>query len=124
MIKFGNYVIRYNSSWLGVGESPTPPTPTLPSDMDFVYYANDFTGSYIPNSAPNSTFGNYIAQGTLYKNGSGVCDYDNGEEPCGSCGGSGQITSSNYCYECNGSGGQDVTCSTCGGTGSISNPNS
>jgi len=47
----------------------------IPSDMDFIYQAKDFTGSYIPNKAPNSTFGDYLASGTLYTNGSGDTCY-------------------------------------------------
>lgn len=53
--------------------------PTLPSDMDFVYLANDFTSGGIPNRATNSDMGNYLVNGTLTKNGSGNdCYLSNG----------------------------------------------
>ena len=45
--------------------------PTIPSDMDFVYLANDFTSGGIPNKAVNSDMGNYLVSGTITKNGSG-----------------------------------------------------
>lgn len=45
--------------------------PTIPSDMDFVYVANDFTSGGIPNKAANSDMGNYLVSGTITKNGSG-----------------------------------------------------
>ena len=54
---------------------PEPPTPTFPSDMDFIYLANDFDGTKIPNIVPNSTFGDYLQYGTLVKNGSGSSCY-------------------------------------------------
>jgi len=56
------------------GTGPTPVNP-LPSDMDFVYLANNFDGTKIPNSAPNSTFGDYLQYGTIVKNGSGNSCY-------------------------------------------------
>ena len=53
--------------------------PTIPSDMDFVYLANDFVTGGIPNRAINSDMGTYLAQGTLTKNGSGgECYLSNG----------------------------------------------
>ena len=52
-----------------------PPTPSVPSDMNFIYQAKDFDGSKIPNKAPNSTFGDYIKQGTLTLNGTGASAY-------------------------------------------------
>lgn len=57
------------------GSEPIPPTPSVPSDMDFIYFANDFDGVKIPNVAPNSTFGDYLQSGTLTKNGSGSSCY-------------------------------------------------
>ena len=45
--------------------------PSIPSDMDFVYLANDFTSGGIPNKAVNSDMGNYLVSGTITKNGSG-----------------------------------------------------
>lgn len=54
---------------------PPGPTPSFPSDMDFVYLANNFDGAKIPNIVPNSTFGDYLQYGTLVKNGSGSSCY-------------------------------------------------
>ena len=53
--------------------------PTIPSDMDFVYLANDFTSGGIPNKVNGSDMGNYLAAGTITKNGSGSnCYLSNG----------------------------------------------
>ena len=49
--------------------------PTLPSDMDFVYLAKNFDGTKVVNAAPNSTFGDYLAYGTITSNGSGASCY-------------------------------------------------
>lgn len=46
-------------------------TISVPEDLDFLYLANDFDGSKIPNKAVNPTFGDYLQAGTLTKNGSG-----------------------------------------------------
>lgn len=67
-----------------------PPTPLpFPSDMDFVYLANDFDGTQIPNKATGTTaFGPYLQQGTITKNGSGSSAYlSNG------------LSDSNYLYK-------------------------
>lgn len=47
------------------------PNPIIPSDMHFIYLANNFDGSKIPNSALESDMGDYVQVGTLTKNGSG-----------------------------------------------------
>lgn len=61
-----------------IGE-PTPPGPSVPSDMDFIYLANNFDGTKIVNKATNSTFGDYLQEGTITKNGSGAdCYLSNG----------------------------------------------
>ena len=53
--------------------------PTIPSDMDFVYLANDFASGGIPNKINGSDMGNYLADGTITKNGSGSnCYLSNG----------------------------------------------
>ena len=49
--------------------------PTLPSDMDFIYLAKNFDGTKVVNAAPNSTFGDYLAYGTITSNGSGASCY-------------------------------------------------
>ena len=89
-LKYGNKTI-INSARTGyVGFEPPAPEPVVivPSDMDFIYFANSFDGSKIPNSAPNSTFGDYLKQGTLTLNGSGSSAYlSNG------------LSTSNYLYK-------------------------
>lgn len=62
--------------------------PTLPSDMDFVYLAKNFDGTKVVNVAPNSTFGDYLAYGTITSNGSGA-----------SCYLSNDVSASNYLYK-------------------------
>ena len=44
---------------------------TIPNDMDFIYLANDFNGTNIPNRITNSDMGSYLKNGTITKNGSG-----------------------------------------------------
>lgn len=65
-----------------VPPEPTPPTPVnpFPSDMDFVYLANDFDGTQVPNKATGTdAFGPYLVEGTITKNGSGSdCYLSNG----------------------------------------------
>lgn len=76
MIRFNNKLIRVNGNLAAIGYvPPEPPGPSVPSDMDFIYFANDFDGSKITNVAPNSTFGDYLQEGTLTKNGSGSSCY-------------------------------------------------
>ena len=85
MLRVNNKLIRING---GLAEYIAPPAPTFPSDMDFMYLANDFDGSKIPNAIPNSTFGDYLQHGTLTKNGSGSsCYLSNG------------LSDSNYLYK-------------------------
>lgn len=53
--------------------------PAIPSDMDFMYLANDFVSGGIPNRAANSDMGNYLVAGSLTKNGTGGnCYLSNG----------------------------------------------
>lgn len=63
-----------------VGESPEPPGPSVPSDMDFIYLANDFDGTQIPNKATGTNaLGPYLEEGTITKNGNGAdCYLSNG----------------------------------------------
>lgn len=72
MIQWNNKLIRING---GLCEYHEPPSPPIPSDMDFVYLAKDFDGTKIPNKAVNSTFGDYIQYGTLTVNNSGASCY-------------------------------------------------
>lgn len=65
-----------------VTRSIVPPTPVnpFPSDMDFMYLANDFDGTQVPNKATGTNaFGPYLVEGTITKNGSGSdCYLSNG----------------------------------------------
>lgn len=79
MIRFNNKLIRINGNI--AGEVIIPPAPLVPSDMHFLYMANNYDGDKIPNSAPNSTLGDFLRYdtGTLTKVGSGAnCYIDNG----------------------------------------------
>jgi hypothetical protein len=72
-------ILRWNGNLISVNGkladcTPAPP-PVVPSDMDFIYLADKFDGTKVVNSAPNSTFGDYMAQGTITKNGSGALCY-------------------------------------------------
>jgi hypothetical protein len=89
-LQYGNKTILNSARTGYVGFVPPAPEPVVivPSDMDFIYFANSFDGSKIPNSAPNSTFGDYLKQGTLTLNGSGAAAYlSNG------------LSDSNYLYK-------------------------
>ena len=72
MIKYNGRQILKNG--LGI-DYTVPPAPLIPDDMDFVYLAKNFNGTYIPNSAAGSTFGDYLENGTLTVNGSGASCY-------------------------------------------------
>lgn len=89
-LQYGNKTILNSARTGYVGYEPVAPEPVVivPSDMDFIYFASSFDGSKIPNSAPNSTFGDYLKQGTLTLNGSGASAYlTNG------------LSTSNYLYK-------------------------
>lgn len=47
----------------------------FPSDMDFIYLANNYNGSQIPNVITTSDMGPYLKSGTITKNGSGSSCY-------------------------------------------------
>lgn len=72
MLQWNGKLISINR---GLAEWHEPPVPDVPTDMDFIYLAKNFDGSKIPNSALNSTFGDYMANGTLTTNGSGASCY-------------------------------------------------
>lgn len=61
----GNIIIR----------NYTPPTPPLSEDLMFLYLANDFDGTKIPNRATNGLMGDYQSYGQITKNGSGSSCY-------------------------------------------------
>lgn len=52
-----------------------PPTPPISEDLMFLYLANDFDGTKIPNRATNGLMGDYLKWGTITKNGSGSSCY-------------------------------------------------
>ena len=57
-------IISYNNKILGrnnliVGYTGSTPVLPFPSDMHFVYVANDYDGDKIPNLATNSTLGSF-----------------------------------------------------------------
>lgn len=47
------------------------PTPPVLDILHFIYCANDFDGTKIPNKATNSDVGDYLMYGSLDKNGTG-----------------------------------------------------
>ena len=59
----------------GIYYGSTKVWPAIPSDMDFMYLANDFASGGIPNRAANSDMSNFLAAGSLTKNGSGSSCY-------------------------------------------------
>lgn len=81
MLRFNNKLIRLNGNLAGeVIIPPEPPAPSVITDMDFIYLANDFDGTQIPNKATGiNAFGPYLVEGTITKNGSGAdCYLSNG----------------------------------------------
>lgn len=79
LIRINNKLMTTNNKLYTATAYVPPPPPPIPSDMDFIYLANDFDGTKIPNRAANSTFGDYIKYGTLTVNGSGAnCYLSNG----------------------------------------------
>ena len=71
IISYNNKILGRNNLIVGYNSS----APLFPDDMDFIYLANDFDGTKIPNKVVNSTFGDYIKYGTLTVNGSGSSCY-------------------------------------------------
>ena len=78
IIGYNHKIIGNHGNMYTYHESPVP--PSILSDMDFIYLANDFDGSQISNKATGETaFGPYLQQGTITKNGSGSdCYLSNG----------------------------------------------
>lgn len=88
ILSINNKLVSINGGLTNYNVPPPPEPSVVPNDMDFVYQAKDFNGSYIPNKAPNSTFGDYLQMGSLTVNGSGSsCYLSNG------------YSSSNYLYK-------------------------
>lgn len=76
-------ILSINNKLVSIGgklSNWTAPEPgVLPYDMDFVYLANYFDGDKVINKATNTTFGDYLQEGTITKNGSGPdCYLSNG----------------------------------------------
>ena len=72
MIKYNGRQILKNGWGLNYTEPPVPPIPT---DTDFVYLAKNFDGTKVVNAVQGSTFGDYLAYGTITSNGSGASCY-------------------------------------------------
>ena len=80
-LKFGtHYITRPNIMVYRKVDYPTPPVEGM---MHFIYLANDYDGTKIPNRATNSTVGDYLKCGDqISKNGSGEnCYLTNGLDP-------------------------------------------
>lgn len=78
-------MFQMNNKLLSIGgqlcEWHEQSTPAYPTDMHFIYVANDYDGDKIPNLVTNSTLGSFnrYETGTLTKVGSGSnCYIDNG----------------------------------------------
>lgn len=77
MLKYNGSILKLPSKAIvNYDTPPVPPAPSYPSDMDFIYLANNFDGSQITNSVTGANaFGPYLEQGTITKNGSGSSCY-------------------------------------------------
>lgn len=73
MLKYNGSILRLPSK--AIVDYVEPPAPLYPSDMDFIYLANNFDGSQIPNVITTSDMGPYLKAGTITKNGSGSSCY-------------------------------------------------
>ena len=73
MLKYNGNILKWNGKWGNASAAPVPPTPTVLDEMQFIYLANNFDGTSIQNSTGNANtdMGEYLAAGTLTKNGSG-----------------------------------------------------
>lgn len=73
-------MLKYNGSILKLPNNVSldynaPAPPLYPSDMDFIYLANNFDGTQIPNVITTSDMGPYLKAGNITKNGSGSSCY-------------------------------------------------
>lgn len=71
MLKYNGSILRLPSKAVLDYVAPPP----YPLDMDFIYLANNFDGSQIPNVITTSDMGPYLKAGTITKNGSGSSCY-------------------------------------------------
>jgi hypothetical protein len=71
MLKFNSNILKWNGKWGNAVATPEP--SSVLDDMQFIYLANNFDGTSIPNSTRNANtdMSEYLAAGTLTKNGSG-----------------------------------------------------
>lgn len=72
ILKYNNSILKVNNGASTINFSKVQ---LIPNDMDFVYFAKDLTATAIPNSAVNSTFGDYMKSGTLTSNDTGANTY-------------------------------------------------
>lgn len=73
MLKYNGSILKVNNGQSVIGSVTF--SPLYPSDMDFIYLANNFDGSQIPNVITTSDMGPYLKTGTITKNGSGSSCY-------------------------------------------------
>lgn len=73
MLKYNGSILKVNNGQSFIGSVTL--APLYPSDMDFIYLANNFDGSQIPNVITTSDMGPYLKSGTIIKNGSGSSCY-------------------------------------------------
>ena len=73
MLKYNGSILKVNNGQSIIGSVTF--SPTYPSDMDFIYLANNYNGSQIPNVITTSDMGPYLKTGTITKNGSGSSCY-------------------------------------------------
>lgn len=69
----GNLIQRGSNKF--IYRKYNPPTPPILDIVHFMYCANDFDGTKIPNRATNSDIYDYLSCGTITKNGSGANCY-------------------------------------------------
>lgn len=73
MLKYNGSILKVNNGQSIIGSVTL--SPLYPSDMDFIYLANNFDGSKIPNVITTSDMGPYLKSGNITKNGSGSSCY-------------------------------------------------
>ena len=73
MLKYNGSILKVNNGQSVIGSVTF--SPLYPEDMDFIYLANNFDGSQIPNVITTSDMGPYLKAGTITKNGSGSSCY-------------------------------------------------
>lgn len=71
MLKYNGNILKWNGKWGNAAVAPEP--SSVLDEMQFIYLANNFDGTSIPNSTRNTNtdMGAYSVNGTITKNGSG-----------------------------------------------------